>query len=90
VISVAILTTDVFDATTVDPLSVQFGPNGATETHNRGHIEDANGDGDDDLMLHFRTQETGIQCGDTSASLIGETFDGTPIEGFDSVRTTGC
>ena len=34
VIPVAILTTTVFDATTVDPLSVEFGPNGATElTH---------------------------------------------------------
>jgi hypothetical protein len=51
-ISVAILTTDTFDATTIDPLSVQFGPNGATEIHNRGHIEDVDGDGDDDMVLH--------------------------------------
>jgi hypothetical protein len=90
VIPVAILTTDTFDATAVDPLSVQFGPNGATETHNKGHIEDVNQDGEPDLVLHFRTQATGIQCGDTSASLTGETFDGDAIQGSDSIKTVGC
>jgi hypothetical protein len=90
VIPVAILTTNGFDATTVDPLSVRFGPNGATETHNRGHIEDVDGDGDDDMLLHFRTEETGIQCGDTSVSLTGQTSDGTLIEGSDSIVTVGC
>jgi dipeptidyl aminopeptidase/acylaminoacyl peptidase len=89
-IPVAILTTEDFDATTVDPLSVEFGPYGATESHGRGHIEDVDGDGDDDLVLHFRTQDTGIQCGDTSASLTGETFGGQMIEGSDSINTVGC
>jgi hypothetical protein len=90
VIPVAILTTNTFDATTVDPLSVQFGPDGATEAHGRGHIEDANGDGRLDLVLHFNTKETGIQCGDTSASLTGKTFNGQAIEGSDSIKTVGC
>ena len=90
VIPVAILTTDSFDATNVDPLTVVFGPNGAVEAHGRGHIEDADGDGDLDLVLHFRTQETGIQCGDTAASLTGETFGGQLIEGSDSISTVGC
>jgi hypothetical protein len=90
VIPVAILTTDTFDATTVDPLSVEFGPNGATEAHNKGHIKDVNHDGEPDLVLHFRTQETGIQCGQTSASLTGETFDGDPIQGSDAIKTVGC
>ncbi|MGV7224442.1 MAG: lectin-like protein [Nitrospinales bacterium] len=89
-VPVAILTTDDFDATTVDPLSVEFGPDGAIENHGRGHIEDVDGDGDLDLVLHFRTQDTGIQCGDTSASLTGETFSGQAIEGSDSIKTTGC
>jgi hypothetical protein len=90
VIPVAILTTDTFDATTVDPLSVKFGPAGATESHGRGHIEDVDGDSDLDLVLHFRTQDPGIQCGDTSASLTGNTFDGAAIHGSDSIRTVGC
>jgi hypothetical protein len=90
VVPVAILTTDTFDATIVDPLSVEFGPNGATEAHGRGHIEDANKDGRLDLVLHFNTQDTGIQCGDSSASLTGQTFSGQEIEGTDAITTVGC
>jgi hypothetical protein len=97
VIPVALLTTSVidgdeldFDAKQVDPLSVQFGPNGASESHGRGHIEDVDGDGDDDLLLHFDVQATGIQCGDSNAILTGETFSGRAIEGSDSITTIGC
>ena len=63
VIPVAILTAETFDAGTVDPSTVEFGPNGATEAHGQGHLEDVDGDGDLDLVLHFRTQATGFQCG---------------------------
>ena len=90
VIPVAILTTGTFDATTVDPLSVKFGPDGAVEAHGQGHLEDVDGDGDLDLVLHFKTQATGIQCGDTSASLTGKTFGGQDIIGSDSINTVGC
>ena len=90
IIPVALLTTDTLDATTVDPLSVTFGPNEAVEAHGRGHLEDVDSDGDLDLVLHFTTQSTGIQCGDTSASLVGGTFDGQPIRASDAIRTVGC
>jgi hypothetical protein len=97
VIPVAILTTSVadgdqvdFDATTVDPLSVEFGPDGAMAAHGRGHIEDADDDGDMDLILHFRTQETGLECGSTEANLTGETYEGQAIMGSDSIQTVGC
>ena len=90
VISVAILTTDDFDATTVDPLSVWLGSDGAEEAHGQGHIEDVDDDGDLDLVLHFRTQETGITCGDTEAILTGVTFDDQEIEGYDSVNIVKC
>lgn len=90
VIPVAILTTEDFDATTIDPLSVEFGPNETMGAHGKGHIEDVDEDGDLDLILHFKTQETGIQCGDTEAILTGETFSGQIIEGVDSINTVGC
>ena len=89
IIPVAVLTDEDFDATTVDVSTVAFGPDEAEPVHN-GHIEDVDGDGDDDLVLHFKTQDTGIQCGDTDATLTGETFDGQAIEGSDSVNTVGC
>ena len=90
VVPVAILTTTTFDATTVNPMSVRFGPNGAGEAHGQGHLEDVDGDGDLDLVLHFRTQAAGIVCGATSASLTGQTFGGQSISGSDSVKTAGC
>lgn len=93
VIPVAILTTDTFDATTVDHLSAEFGPAGATEAHGRGHVEDVDGDMDWDLVLHFKTQVTGIACGEDEASLTGQaTIDGMPITitGMDAIKTVGC
>ena len=90
VIPVAILSSNTFDATTVDPASVKFGPDGAGETHGRGHNEDVNRDGRTDLVVHFRTQDTGIVCGITSVSLTGTTFSGQAIKGSASIRTVGC
>lgn len=87
VIPVAILTTDDFDATTVDPMTVAFGPAGANEAHGCSHFSDVDFDGDVDLMLHFRTQETGIQPGDTEACLTGQTLDGQAIVGCDLIAT---
>ncbi len=90
VIPVAILTTEDFDATTVDPLSATLGPGSATELHGEGHPEDVDGDGDLDLVLHFDTAASGLQCGDTSLTLEAMTFEGQPVEGTDSVQTVGC
>lgn len=89
-IPVAILTTDTFDALDVDPLSTAFGPDGATEFHRRSHVKDVDEDGDMDLLLHFNTQETGIQCGDTEATLTGETLTGLAFTGTDAINTVNC
>ena len=94
-IPVAILTTDDFDATTVDHTTVSFA--GAYEAHINSksgeikrHEEDVDGDGDIDLVFHFITPETGIDCLDDVASLNGLTFSGEPIGGVDSVNIVGC
>lgn len=89
-IPVAILSTISFDAATVNATSVRFGPSGTEAAPVRFALEDVNGDGHADMVLHFNTQDTGIVCGAASASLTGETFGGQAIEGSDSVKTVGC
>ena len=90
VVPVAILSTADFDASSVDPATVRFGPDDAGITHRAGHIDDVNGDGFPDLLLHFQTTETGIACGETSASLTGQIFVGQAIQGEDTVRPVPC
>jgi len=87
VISVWILSAPGFDALTVDPATVTFGPMGAWSA---GRSGDANDDGLMDLGFKFRTRETGIQCGDTSVTLEGATYDGLLIEGSRAIKTPGC
>ena len=91
IITVAILTIDTRDATTIDHASVIF--EGATETHvNKKtgepirHEEDVDGDGDMDLVFHFRMGDTELNCGSTEAVLVGQTFDGKLFTGADFVR----
>jgi hypothetical protein len=90
VLPVAILTTDRLDATTVDPTTVRFGAEGSEAAPGRFKLEDIDGDGKLDLLLHFNTLDTGIACGTTSATLTGTTLRSEAIVGFDSVETVGC
>lgn len=111
-VPLAVLTTEAgeyglplaFDATTIDPMSVRFGPadavfnglGGASERHNRGHIEDSREldertrDGDDDMVLHFRANETGLTGSEIEACVYGTWTDGMGIDhaffGCDSIR----
>ena len=89
VIPLAVLGSVDFDATQVDFSEVAFGPGAAPPVHD-GHVEDVNGDGFVDMVFHFNTQDTGIACGDTEATLSGETSAGDAITGTDSVNTVGC
>ena len=92
-ITVAVLTTEDVDATTVDHTTVVF--EGARETHvdrrsgePRRHEEDVDGDGDTDLVLHFRLGDTALTCDSTEGHLTGETLDGIVVEGRDDVTMT--
>jgi hypothetical protein len=88
VIPVAILTTDDFDAADADPATIAFGREGEEgASAAMDALEDVDGDGDLDLIMHFRTQETGIQPGDKKACLTGETFGLEHFGGCDTVRT---
>jgi DNA-binding beta-propeller fold protein YncE len=96
-IAVAVLGGERLDVTEIDVTSLRFGPAGAEPRHDlsdpfifNGHIRDANLDGYPDLVVHFTAQATGIECGDTTATLCGACNDCVPFEGMDSIVTRGC
>ena len=86
VIPVAILTTGDFDAASVNATTVLFGKEGNEAAPVHDALEDVDGDGDIDMILHFKTQETGIGEGDTEAILTGQTLDSKNFKGTDAVR----
>jgi hypothetical protein len=88
VIPVAILTTDDFDASTVDPATVALEgvlAEGKGKSGKYGSLEDVDHDGDLDLVVQIPNT---IDWADdaTEATLTGMTWDGIPIQGTDSVR----
>lgn len=91
VIPVAVLSTAFgVPVGSIDPGTARFGSTGTEAAPAHHALEDVNGDGDLDLILHFRTQETGIACGDTIAYLRAKTTDGKEVSGMDSIRTVSC
>jgi hypothetical protein len=86
VIPVAILGSDTFDVADVDGVTLAFG--GLSDPAEfADHLEDVDDDGFEDLVAHFRTEETGLAFGDTEACVTGETLAGMPFKGCDAVRT---
>jgi hypothetical protein len=89
VVPVALLGSDHFDVAEVDLATLRFGPGGAMPRP-QSHLQDTDLDGHLDLVTHYRTQETGIRCGDMDATLAGSLRDGRRFEGVDSIKTVGC
>jgi hypothetical protein len=89
VVAVAILSTPDFDAGTVDPATVTLA-GASVRLRGRGtpmaSLEDVNGDGLRDLVVHISTEALQLTGGDTVAVLEGMTFDGMFIRGTDTVR----
>jgi hypothetical protein len=104
--TVAVLTTRpgeyglplAIDATTIDPLSVRFGPSavvmsggGAAEVHAKGHLDDAyeldetTRDGDVDMVFHFRVSASGLTSTSAEACVRGTFVSGQTFLGCDSI-----
>ena len=81
-VPVAILTTDQFDTSDVDPSSVLF----ADASPIRWKYMDIDFDGDLDLLLHFKTAELELSEHSTVGILTGSTFDNKEFLGVDEVR----
>lgn len=82
VVPVAVLTSDGFDATTVEPDTVVFA--GAEPV--KWRTRDVDDDGDEDLLFHFKTQELSLDQDSVEATLTGMTTDGFHIMATDSVN----
>jgi hypothetical protein len=83
---VHLLGDECLDVGQVDVAELWFGSAGAMEAHEKAHGDDFGEDGTGDLVLHFRTQEAGIEPGDEEVCLYGTTTDGRNFVGCDSIR----
>lgn len=92
-VTVAVLTTDTFDAASVDVSTVCFGDADApgerncAEQHVTGHLQDVNKDHRPDLVLHYELAGTGIDPADTRACLKGRTTGNIGVFGCDAITT---
>ena len=89
-VAVGIFSTEDFDARTIDPETVTLA-GAAVKTQGKGDslmwsFKDLNGDGLLDLVLHFDAKDLNLTETDENAVLNGNTFDGIPITGSDSVK----
>lgn len=86
-LQVTILGDETFDALQVDPETVRFGPTGVEASPTRVKGNDYDRDGYADLILTFKTLDSGIGCEDTEAILTGETYTdpAIAIKGTDNI-----
>jgi hypothetical protein len=88
VVPIAILSGDGFDATTVDPSTVEFA-GGSIRVKGKGalqySLEDVDGDGDLDFVAQISVENLDLDGGSTTATVSG-LAGGVPFEGTDSVN----
>ena len=89
VVPVAILSTVTFNATTVNPSSVTLA-SAPVKLTRKGmpmfSIQDVNGDGRLDLVVHVTTSAFQLTVNDAMAVLKGKTNGGVSIKGTDTIR----
>lgn len=89
VVPVAIMSSATFDATQVDPLTVMLA---SSPVFLRGNgqpaasVSDVNGDGLPDLVVQVSTEALELTSTSTTAALIGTTYGGQAIVGYDDVN----
>jgi hypothetical protein len=90
-VPVAILGSDTFDVNDINTDSLRLADAAVKVVGKKDKslcsVEDVDLDGYDDLVCHFNTTELGdmLDGTSTSATVKGETVEGTPIEGSDSI-----
>jgi hypothetical protein len=88
VIPLAILTTDDFDASSVDPSTIASGGLGARSKGKSGTIgslEDVDGDGDLDLVVQLSYEPQIERIAPQGFRITAMTFEGAPLRGTDSI-----
>ena len=88
-VPVAFLGSEEFDVSTVDVATVRMGGDDGASSERAG-LEDTNGDGLTDLVLHFPVRDTGIVCGDDVVIFAGLTDSGDDISGVGEIETVSC
>jgi len=93
VLPIAILSSDSFDALTVDPSTVLMAGAGvALRSNGRRYVtieRDVNHDDLVDLVVHVETAGVETEADTFKLALTAQTYDGTLIFGTDTVRTVG-
>ena len=87
-VPVAIFSSPEFDATQVDPTTVELAGAGIAvrgKDKLMAHVEDVDGDGLLDLLVQVKTQDFDDLGAGGTVELTGETFGGEDIVGYDDI-----
>jgi hypothetical protein len=79
-----------FDVSQIDPATLKLGAGEAANIAVNPLLGDYDHDTISDAAFAFRTQDTGILCGDSDVTLEGETFNGDQFAGTSTIATTDC